>query len=252
MISFKFNLSHARAVRAWHKWFYPRPDASDAAGLAVYFHCAHRGKVPGFRRDPKYTPLISLKKSEDDIFAAFGKNTKHKIKRALTEGMIFSVESSMEVLEKAYNEFARAKDIGPMDKKTLKAYWPKMITTKLTHEGEVLVVHGFVHDADLKRVNLQWGASRFRSTDDPQQQNLIGRANRLLHYLDMLYMRERGIEVFDLGGYALNTTNPELIQVNEFKAGFGGQIVEESTYSSLPLMLLRRTKAMISGLRKEL
>jgi lipid II:glycine glycyltransferase (peptidoglycan interpeptide bridge formation enzyme) len=57
--------------------------------------------VPGFRRQPKYTPLIMLRKTEDEIFAAFGKNTKHKIKRALTEGMVFSVETSMDVLERA-------------------------------------------------------------------------------------------------------------------------------------------------------
>ncbi|MBI3874889.1 MAG: hypothetical protein HY300_02775, partial [Verrucomicrobia bacterium] len=227
MLTFQFKLSRAKAVSAWHKWFAARPDPSDAAGLALYYHCHHRGNVPGFKREAKHTKLISLLKSEDDIFAGFSKNTKHKIKRALNEGMTFGIEGDPAVMERAFNEFAAAKNLPLMDAKVLRTYWPKMICTKLTHEGELLVIHAYLHDPEVKRACEQYSASLFRSTDDPQRQNMIGRANRLLHYLDMLYLKERGVEAYDLGGYALNTTDPDLMEINEFKDGFGGQLVEE-------------------------
>lgn len=246
MLTFQFNLSHAKAVRAWHKWFAPRPDPSDAAGLVLYYNCQHLENAPGFKREAKHTKVISLLQSEDEIFAGFSKNTKSKVKRALNEGMTFGVETDAAVMERAFNELAAAKHLPLMDSQVLRTYWPKMICTKLTFEGELLVIHSYLHDPEVKRACEQYCASSFRSTDDPQRQNLIGRANRLLHYLDMLYLKERGVEIYDLGGYALNTTCPELAEVNEFKDGFGGRLIEESTYYSLPLVLLRGTKKLFS------
>ena len=249
MLSFDFNLRRVQALKVWHKWFCPAPEPGDARKLVLHYHCAQLGKIPGFHRQPKFTKLIDLRQSEDELFNEFGKNTKHKVKRALSEGMRFSPETNPDNLLKTYNEFSFAKGREPMDAPRLRAYWPHMFATKLTCDGEVLVMHSYLFDPELRRACQQHSASLFRSTDDAQRQSMIGRANRLLHYLDMLWLKEKGAHIFDLGGYALNTQEPELIEVNEFKDGFGGRLVEESNYYSLPLLLLRKTKSLLAGLR---
>ena len=247
MLTFEFPLRLLPCVKARHHWFHERPSAADACGLAIHYHCRHTAPVPGFRRTPKFTKLMDLRKTGDQLFDELGKDTRHKIKRAIAEGLRFSVVEDREELRAVHNEFARAKHLPLVEERVLRAYWPKLLATKLSQDGKVLVMHGYLLDPESKRACQSHAAALFRSTDDRQQQNLIGRANRLLHYLDMLALKERGFEVFDIGGYALNTTDPELQEVNAFKDSFGGQLVEESVYTSLPLLLLRGVSGWLRG-----
>ncbi len=56
----------------------------------------------------------------------------------------------------------------------------------------------------------------------------------------MLYLKERGMESLDLGGYALNTTDEHMQHINEFKDGFNGELVEMSNYISHSLYCYRK------------
>lgn len=49
--------------------------------------------------------------------------------------------------------------------------------------------------------------------------------NHLAFYNAIEYSQSKQIENFDLGGYALNTINEQLININKFKNGFNGNIV---------------------------
>ena len=250
MLTFEFPLNRLPFVKARHHWFYERPAASSALGLAIYYHCRHTGPVPGFRRTPKFTKLTDLRKSAEELFNDFGKDTRHKLKRGIAEGLRFSIVEDRNELRDTYNEFARAKRLPLIEERVLTAYWPKLLATKLSLDGKVLVLHAYLLDRQCQRACQSHAAALFRSTDDRQQQNLIGRANRLLHYLDMLALKERRFEVFDIGGYARNTTDPELQEVNAFKDSFGGQLIEESVYSSLPLVMLRGFSGWLRGLSR--
>lgn len=250
MLTFEFPLSRLPFVKARHHWFHARPAASAALGLAIYYHCRHTAPVPGFRRTPKFTKLMDLRKSEEELFNDFGKDTRHKLKRGIAEGLRFSVVEDRHELRDAYNEFARAKRLPLIEERVLTAYWPRLLATKLSQDGKVLVMHAYLLDPECRRACQSHAAALFRTTDDRQQQNLIGRANRLLHYLDMLALKDRGFAVFDIGGYALNTTDPELQEVNAFKDSFGGELVEESVYTSLPLLVLRGFSGWLRGAPK--
>lgn len=250
MLTFEFPLSRLACVKARHHWFHARPAAADACGLAIYYHCRHTGPVPGFRRTPKFTKFVDLRQTEEEIFNAFGKDTRHKLKRGIAEGLRFSLVEDRNELRDTYNEFARAKRLPLIEERVLTAYWPRLLATKLSQDGKVLVMHAYLLDPDGKRACQSHAAALFRTTDDRQQQNLIGRANRLLHYLEMLALKERRFEVFDIGGYALNTTDPELQEVNAFKDSFGGKLVEESVYTSLPLLMLRGFSGWLRGVPK--
>ncbi len=241
MLRFEFPLQRLPLGKATHTWFAERPDPADAWGLAIYYQAKSVEPVRGFVREPKHTKFISLLGTEDDIFDQIGKNTKPKIKRAISEGGLrYAVIESADEVRDLYNEFARGKGRPPLDERSFRAYWPKMLATKISSDQDALVMHAFLVDESLKRANHLYSASLFRSTDDSERRSLIGRANRALHYLNMLNFKDRGVTTYDLGGYALGTQDPELQEVNEFKDSFGGQLIEESNYISLPLHWARK------------
>ncbi len=248
MLRFEFPLQRLPFGKATHTWFAERPLPEDARGLAIYYQCKCTEPVRGFVREAKHTKFISLTGSEDDIFDQIGKNTKPKIKRALSEGGLrFALIDQPNEVRDLYNEFARGKGRPPLEERTFRAYWPKMLATKISADHDALVMHAFLVDEGLKRANHLYSASLFRSTDDSERRSLIGRANRALHYLNMLCFKDRGLTTYDLGGYALNTKDPELQEINEFKDSFGGQLVEESTYISKPLHWARKLNRLLRG-----
>lgn len=248
MLRFEFPLQRLPIGKASHTWFAERPDPADAWKLAIYYQAKSTEPMRGFVRESKHTKFISLAGTEDEIFEQIGKNTKPKIKRALSEGGLrFSVIDQPDEVRDLYNEFARGKGRPPLDERSFRAYWPKMLATKISSDSDALVMHAFLVDEGLKRANHLYSASLFRSTDDGDRRNLIGRANRALHYLNMLSFKDRGITTYDLGGYALNTKDPELQEVNEFKDSFGGQLIEESNYVSLPLHWARKLNKLRGG-----
>ncbi len=250
MLRFEFPLQRLPFGKTTHTWFAERPDSGDACGLAIYYEAKCTEPVRGFVREPKHTKFISLLGAEDDIFDQIGKNTKPKIKRAISEGGLrFSLIEHPDEVRDLYNEFARGKGRPPLEERVFRTYWPKMVATKISADRETLVMHAFLVDEGLKRANHLYSASLFRGTDDSERRSLIGRANRALHYLNMLNFKDRGIVTYDLGGYALNTKDPELQEVNEFKDSFGGQLVEESNYVSLPLHWLRKINKLLRGKR---
>ena len=139
-----------------------------------------------------------------------------------------------------YSLFARDNHLPELDERVLDAYWPDMKVTKLSYHGRTLVMHSLMIDQNARRACMLHDAAMFRQMPDARHRNLIGHANRYLHFLDMLYLKDLGIESLDLGGYALNTTDEHLRHINEFKDGFGGELVEMSNYVSHPLYCYRK------------
>src|SRR2546428_94505 len=57
--------------------------------------------------------------------------------------------------------------------------------------------------------------------------NRIGRANRYLFWNDILRFKEQGLKWFDFGGWYPGTTDQTLLRINQFKKGFGGDLLRE-------------------------
>jgi lipid II:glycine glycyltransferase (peptidoglycan interpeptide bridge formation enzyme) len=110
-----------------------------------------------------------------------------------------------------------------------------------------LVAHAYVIDESIGQVRLIRSASLFREFDKRFQQ-AAGRANRFLHYKDMLCFRSAGIQWYDLGGINLEAENvsPELRQVSDYKRSFGGRVIQEANYLSLLLYVYRRWRQLSS------
>jgi lipid II:glycine glycyltransferase (peptidoglycan interpeptide bridge formation enzyme) len=70
---------------------------------------------------------------------------------------------------------------------------------------------------------------------------LVGRANRYLHWQDLLRLRESGCTALDLGGWHPGD-DTELLKINKFKEEFGGKVVE--IYNSMMGISLKGKAAL--------
>ena len=67
---------------------------------------------------------------------------------------------------------------------------------------------------------FQYSGSKFRNRKNDYRA-LVGRANRWLHWRDMLRFKETGIKRYDWGGLFEDESVPERAGINKFK-DFGG------------------------------
>ena len=225
-----------------HKWLALKPEPADAFRFAQYFHCEHQGEVFGFRRRPKFTLLIDLTRPGDAILSSFLETTRYEINRCARENVSLEVEKDIDRFCSFLNAPADTKRRGHVEPSTLAPYWPHVHVTKAVAPDDTLVMHAHLFDAQSGRAVLYQSASLFRLESDSQHRNRIGRANRWLHFRDMLAFKEMGASVYDFRGYAKGTTNPELKGINDFKDGFGGALVEQSNYVSHIAVLWNRLR----------
>ncbi len=72
--------------------------------------------------------------------------------------------------------------------------------------------------------------------------SLVGMANRFLHFKDMTYFKDNNYMVYDFGGYAFETNDEQLKNINDFKDSFGGTLIHESDYMPLILFVIIKIK----------
>lgn len=210
-------------------WFAEKPRLSGFFNT-FYISPSYKKAVVGYKRVPVYTKIIDLENyNEESLLSSFAKNTSYEIRKAERDGVTFEIETSYDVYINFYNSFARGKglrEIGP----DIKNYSSNLIITKAVYDHEILVIHSNLFDNSTKRASLFHTASLFRSEHDSKKRRLISRANRFLHYNDMLYFLHKDFKTYDFGGYAYKTTDPEAIKINEFKDSFHGRLECENSY----------------------
>jgi len=246
MIDIAIPLKRIPGFKVYHRWLYDHPATSDAGRLAVYYQCQSVRPVFGFHREAKFTIITDLKPAAESILAQFEKNTQYEVRRAMKDGVQFEVVVERSEFHNFFGEFALSKNLPAMEGRQLAAYWPNLIVTGALLDVKWAAMHSYLYDGHKKRAVLLHSASLFRNEGESQKRSMIGRANRLLHYQDMLRLKERGAELYDFGGYAKDTQDPDLAGINDFKAGFGGVIIEESNYISVLLHTLRKGKSLLT------
>ena len=73
-------------------------------------------------------------------------------------------------------------------------------------------------------MRLVHSVSLFRDRD-PAYRALVGRANRWLHWRDLLLFKAQGVKRYDWGGMFEDESGPGHAGINRFKRSFGGQRV---------------------------
>lgn len=226
-------------------YFADSPRLADAWRLAIYSSCTSTSWVPIFVRRDWYTKIIDLRSAEEDIFSNFSPTARNAIRRSSREGIVCEMEMDLERFTAFHSDFARSKGLPVRTQEAFLSYGDCLMVTKAVSDLGILCMHSYIVDASVGRATLLTSSSLFRLHLDLGAKGLIGRANRYLHYRDILLFKEQGFATYDLGGYALETTDRELSGINEFKDQFGGTLVRESKYLSYPYLVVQHVKPMI-------
>lgn len=214
-------------------WFAKQPITEK--GIVAYYEAgfASKGKCRQYTEFP--TLLNDLTETEEEIKQHFSKSCKYKINRAAREDVGMKIYNSTEITEKQidefisfFEEFWKTKDRQLDNKVKLKEelleYKEKdaLLIGVACVQDEQAVYH--VHVGDGCQVRLLHSASLYRKQDEQESnlKNLIGMANRALHYEEMKHFKRLGYQIYDWGGAG---KTEDVLAITEFKESFGGREV---------------------------
>lgn len=211
------------------------------SGVDIVLYRQRDAPIAGTRYTPFLSLVSDLSGGEGAITEKFGKDCRYEIRRAeakdgLRMDFIPDPESSLDEFRALYDAFARQKSLGPSDPKWLLAACKarQLALTLASRNGEPLVWHAYVMCG--KAARLQYSGSCFRNRQSDYRA-LVGRANRWLHWRDMLRFKELGLQRYDWGGLFEDESLPERAGINKFKKAFGGR--QERTYDCTAPVTIR-------------
>lgn len=185
-----------------------------------------------------HTILIELAKGADLLLKEMESGTRYEIRRAEGQDalncLLLEAPSRQEVdaFCDYYDDFARTKSLRPVFRsRTYELAREGMLLLGLAADAEGRVLSQHAHVVTSGRAGLLYSASKFRESQDSAHRALVGRANRYLHWREMLRFKERGIPLYDLTGIDVTGKSPETTRIAQFKRGFGGRIVPTFTRS---------------------
>jgi hypothetical protein len=185
--------------------------------------------IEGHVCKPCMSLVNDLSASEDTIMAAFGNTNRYKIKRAsskdeLEAECVPNPRTQLERFSDFYDEFARQKGLPLAYRRGLKAACDagQLHLTYAARKGWKLVWHAYITQGH--KIALLHSASFFRDMRNVDRA-LLGRANRWLHWRDMLHFKQMGLWCYDWGGVFEDESDPEKAGINTFKREFGGNSV---------------------------
>jgi hypothetical protein len=189
--------------------------------------------VPRAQSRSFYTLLIDLSQSQEQLRAQLSEDTAYKIRRARDRDKIICEVCDprnrlvMDGFEKMYNAFAALKGLLSLHRgrfERLAGAGVLDVSAAKDPQGNVLVYHANYRD-ERRATQLEL-PSLHRSLPQSAARNFCGRANRYLTWSNILRYKDEGLKFFDFGGWHLGADS-EMLRINDFKRGFGGQVVRE-------------------------
>lgn len=224
----------AYGVRMGETWF--GKAQSDAMPEGVDVAMLYNFKEPLPQATETHTILIDLNQRDEELMGHFKQETRYKIRRANDkDGLEFNAFNPAAIQNDGglltefmafYNAFARQKGQPALNREHLEMQSASGVLwlSCARRSGQILVWHA--HIANRNKVRLRNSASHYRG-EDSAMSNMIGRANRWLHWRDMQTFREAGMCTYDFGGWYAGDSDEERLKINRFKEGFGGETVKE-------------------------
>jgi hypothetical protein len=178
------------------------------------------------------TLLIDLLQSDEVLLEKMGKNTRYKIRRAMDRDRlaveVFDTPTAGVLAEFCdyYDRFATSIGLRPIFRPRLELMSEaEMLTLTSVRDdsGAPLAWHAYV--VLPPRSLLLHSASLYRDVDRSATRNMIGRANRYLHWCDMVHFKRAGHSAYDMGGIDVAGRTDETRRIGDFKLGFGGDVV---------------------------
>ena len=164
----------------------------------------------------------------NDIFASFSKTTRYDIRKAeeMKTTTIFFDYYEPQIIkkfERTYNKmFFEKNKKNRLNTKLIKQSLrqKKMILTYIEapEYDDCFVIHAYFCDGVF--CELEYSTSPIWNKKTKEQKDVIGRINKLLHWKDMNFFKEKKYSEYQWGG--INSyTNPS--GISKFKISFGGK-----------------------------
>ena len=240
-----------RAVVYGELWFDEPPPP--AASVDILVHRYRSQPIANGRSSPLHSLRSELDSPAEAILARFEESCRRQIRRAAREDELRYVafaEPAAELEEFAdfYDVFARQKGLWLADRHWLAraAEARQLALSCVVRNGERLVWHAHLRAGRIAQ--LAHSASWFRNAE-AEQRSLLARANRWLHWQDMLAFKAAGALLYDWGGMFPDESTPERAGINRFKRTFGG--TPALAYEcSVPATLRGRVWLRVRALRR--
>ena len=206
-------------------WYDEEPPRASEVDIIAYRH--RPTPLAGARSAPFLSLVTDLSPAPDAIAQKFGKDCRYKIRRAETkDGLrmeyIADPGDRLEEFIQFYDAFAQQKALSPCYREWLFAACQarQLILTAATRDDATLVWHAYVTCG--RTAGLEYSGSLFRERENDYRA-LVGRANRWLHWQEMLRFKQAGLTRYDWGGIFEDDSTPERAGINSFKREFGGE-----------------------------
>lgn len=223
----------------------------------LFVHGAPIGETKGsFRGWQEYhTCMNDITRTEEDMLAAVNKAVRYQIRRSEKDNIEIcfytkdDIRKSPELLSTFADIYARMYQSKGSDTKlnmtAVKKYLEAdaILFSAVWRGGEMIVFHSYICDATDTR--LLHSASCFR--EESADQSMIGRANKRLHWEDILYFRKKGLLRYDWGGIS-DFENPN--GIDEFKLKFGGEKITYYNILAGNTLLGKLAVAAMNGMKR--
>ena len=209
---------------------FDEPERRDGADIIRYHF--RTARVTGGRTVEAYTLWIDLTAKPERVLGAMHSETRYEIRRAGKDDLTYehqaspSAEWAREFYD-FYDRFAATKGLTAANRIRLNAMLQHGVldlSRMRNQEGETLVWHA--HLRGDCRVRILHSASLFRALDK-EGAKIVGRANRLHHWLDMQRFQSEGFPTYDFGGWYGGKDDEAKLRINVFKQSFGGSVVPQ-------------------------
>jgi hypothetical protein len=212
-----------RAAVYGEVWFDEEPPAEAGVDILVHRYCS--APIPRGRTVTMQTLRTDLTRPVNEIVATFDATCRREIRRAdsrddLCYELIPDAGDRLEEFTTFYDEFARQRGV-LTDRLWLgrAAAAHQLILSHSSRDSEPLVWHAYLCTGAT--ACLMYSASWFRGKDS-RYRSLVGRANRWLHWQDMLCFKRAGVRYYDWGGMFRDESTADRAGINQFKRMFGG------------------------------
>jgi lipid II:glycine glycyltransferase (peptidoglycan interpeptide bridge formation enzyme) len=223
-------------------WFSDYPFDVKGHHSVVFRSCKNKVDIKGFMCEEFPTFVIDLTQDLDTIWKNMDiKSCRYGIKRAMRDGVRIKLNQNYEDFYEINKSFREKKGLSLSSEKIeiMKKYGTLFVAE---FEGEILGGNLYLEDEN----NMRWllGASK-RLNVEKEKTILIGNANRLIIWQAINYAKEKGIKMFDMGGYYGGGKGAEILDTpNLFKRSFGGKLATHYTYKKNYSKLYRFAKIM--------
>lgn len=237
-------------------WFAKEPIKK--SGIIAYRE--YMGDKPLENASDCHTLITDLTKTEEEIKQRFSKSCKYKVNRAAREDVAIAIYRDQEITDEMIDAFcdffmtfweSKGSSFDNKEKvrNELKMYREANALTIAYAKvnGERAVYHTHVKDDGIARLLHSASLYRLQGDEEGNTKNLIGMANRLLHFEEMKYYKDLGLTTYDWGGAG---RGEDVIHITEFKESFGGTTVTYCNYEQVNGILAKLFKVLVKILGK--